>query len=233
MIQLLGARIRARARSCCNGRGSENGENTCWRADNATDDAGCLTSHAQFICGFWERRSTFEQWLLVLCSSVVLVTCVTLTYTFYYAREYGKGQSNETALSAAHMFCHVTQLNGSSRLASSTTTARRSCARTQVRLHVIPRCRTNASSLLAAIELKDTLNLNRDPCKNFYEYACSLWSSRYPIPDDMGHYSVHHFVRDEVTKKIFGNIPSVVFFGYTFLISHPIIPRLGRVGTHP
>ncbi|KAL3228200.1 hypothetical protein MRX96_004106 [Rhipicephalus microplus] len=97
--------------------------------------------------GFWERRSTFEQWLLVLCSSVVLVTCVTLTYTFYYAREYGK-----------------------------------------------------------AIELKDTLNLNRDPCKNFYEYACSLWSSRYPIPDDMGHYSVHHFVRDEVTKKIFATL---------------------------
>ncbi|KAL1430156.1 hypothetical protein MTO96_015360 [Rhipicephalus appendiculatus] len=110
--------------------------------------AAPTTAPRSFVrSGFWERRSTFEQWLLVLCSSVVLMTCVTLTYTFYYAREYGK-----------------------------------------------------------AIELKDTLNLNRDPCKNFYEYACSLWASRYPVPDDMGHYSVHDFVRDEVAKKIFATL---------------------------
>ncbi|KAK8761170.1 hypothetical protein V5799_027560 [Amblyomma americanum] len=55
-----------------------------------------------------------------------------------------------------------------------------------------------------AIELKDTLNLNKDPCKNFYEYVCSLWPNRYPVPDDMGHYSVQDYLRDEVAKRIFG-----------------------------
>ncbi|XP_065289792.1 neprilysin-1-like isoform X3 [Dermacentor albipictus] len=128
--------------------------------DSDTDSSFSLSTD-----GFWERRSTFEQWLLVLCASVVLMTCMTLTYTFYYAREYGKAERLKQ-VGIEYYDCQ-----------------------TQV-------CKD------AAIELKDTLNLNRDPCKNFYEYACSLWPSRYPVPDDMGHYSVHDFVRDEVTKRI-------------------------------
>ncbi|XP_049271009.1 neprilysin-1 [Rhipicephalus sanguineus] len=97
------------------------------------------------------------------------MTCITLTYTFYYAREYGKAERLK-----------------------------------QVGIEYYD-CQAQACKD-AAIELKDTLNLNRDPCKNFYEYACSLWPSRYPVPDDMGHYSVHDFVRDEVTKKVFATL---------------------------
>ncbi|XP_064489989.1 endothelin-converting enzyme-like 1 isoform X2 [Ornithodoros turicata] len=54
----------------------------------------------------------------------------------------------------------------------------------------------------AAIELKDTLNLDKDPCKNFYEYVCSLWPNRYQIPDDMGLYSVKDTVREKERQRL-------------------------------
>ncbi|CAN7941639.1 unnamed protein product [Ixodes hexagonus] len=54
----------------------------------------------------------------------------------------------------------------------------------------------------AVIELKETLNLEMNPCKNFYEYVCSLWPSRYPMPDDVGVYSTRDDVRDRQRKKL-------------------------------
>ncbi|KAG0419261.1 hypothetical protein HPB47_004244 [Ixodes persulcatus] len=52
------------------------------------------------------------------------------------------------------------------------------------------------------IELKETLNLDMSPCKNFYEYVCSLWPSRYPMPDDAGFYSARDDVRERQRKKL-------------------------------
>ncbi|XP_040361274.1 endothelin-converting enzyme-like 1 [Ixodes scapularis] len=54
----------------------------------------------------------------------------------------------------------------------------------------------------AVIELKETLNFEMSPCKNFYEYVCSLWPSRYPMPDDAGVYSARDDVRERQRKKL-------------------------------
>src|SRR2546428_758700 len=55
-----------------------------------------------------------------------------------------------------------------------------------------------------AAQLQSSLNLEVDPCDNFYEYACGRWIRNNPIAPDRSRWSQFDFTRKVLLDKLRG-----------------------------
>ncbi|XP_038075381.1 neprilysin-4-like [Patiria miniata] len=48
----------------------------------------------------------------------------------------------------------------------------------------------------------DSMNQSKNPCDNFFEYACGGWVKRYTVPEDRTSFSTFTILRDDLTDKL-------------------------------
>ncbi|VDP00661.1 unnamed protein product [Soboliphyme baturini] len=63
---------------------------------------------------------------------------------------------------------------------------------------------TSSTCVKAAANLMLTIDSTKDPCSNFYEYACGGWNQHFTIPDDMSRYGTFADVRVKVRRQMKG-----------------------------
>ncbi|XP_076365191.1 neprilysin-1-like isoform X2 [Tachypleus tridentatus] len=62
-------------------------------------------------------------------------------------------------------------------------------------------CNTEGCEYIAS-ELKKAMNMNVNPCDDFYEYACGGWISSHEIPKTKSRYGIFDQLRENLSKNI-------------------------------
>ncbi|XP_021015784.1 membrane metallo-endopeptidase-like 1 isoform X1 [Mus caroli] len=57
---------------------------------------------------------------------------------------------------------------------------------------------TTPSCVIAAARILENMDQSRNPCENFYQYACGGWLRHHVIPETNSRYSVFDILRDEL-----------------------------------
>ncbi|XP_022090192.1 membrane metallo-endopeptidase-like 1 [Acanthaster planci] len=65
----------------------------------------------------------------------------------------------------------------------------------------VPLCTTKQCYDSAYVYLS-SMDPSKNPCENFFEYACGGWMERYTVPDDQTSISAFTLLRDDLTDKL-------------------------------
>ncbi|XP_016074709.1 PREDICTED: membrane metallo-endopeptidase-like 1 [Miniopterus natalensis] len=67
---------------------------------------------------------------------------------------------------------------------------------------------TSAGCVIAAARILHNMDESKDPCDDFYQYACGGWLRRHVVPETSSRYSVFDILRDElevILKRVLEN----------------------------
>ena len=53
-----------------------------------------------------------------------------------------------------------------------------------------------------AAQLLESIDLNADPCHDFFQYACGSWNKKHIIPEDKSSYNMFEQLHDNLQVKL-------------------------------
>lgn len=46
------------------------------------------------------------------------------------------------------------------------------------------------------------MNKSADPCEDFYNYACGLWATNYPVPENKLTWDINEQIRNNIAASL-------------------------------